>query len=624
MVHIEPETNNKFVSLIDAAMSNFLQPDSIEAIALLIREFGEHVGAYNQRHGGRRLLQDGAAASPTVFNLYTLVRGLHAANLLWKLNPILGRYGLDASILPQLTHFGVNTKPLISWAFTRYAKPSLKLDTRNETDTAEYLVRWAAQHNIKKATTGGKERETILTERVRRKGKERSTTFNVVRSNVEDWTVEWKGRTFFISKLRREDPPKSESHPGYGDLMSSRDRRDALHGDRFARMIASDPYYASLQDENRDSSLIGVEYILIECYGTDNGPCHDLLNHCKAEMLATERKDAKVKLINMTAEGWEETQVPGRPIDTLDCPDGLRKTLVDDALSFFDPRMQGWSDNNGSNWRRGYQFYGPPGTGKSSFALALATHLSIPIYTVSLLGMSEQGLKDCFNDLPNDGCMLLLEDLDSAGLIADTSNTRGRKRESDEDDGENSEESGEGGASNEHGMFGGAHPGVMPDAAQPGSLFGGGQPGGMFGGGHPGGMFGGGQPGSMFGKPHAARSRRNLRPPRPGGAYGSMPQSGITVSTLINLIDGIGAKSGRLLVITTNRISSIDERILRPGRISRPFHFFGYATKETAAMTYKRMFGSYPIDPPTGTRLERMAKAFGDQCPTNFITTSEI
>ena len=184
--------------------------------------------------------------------------------------------------------------------------------------------------------------------------------------------------------------------------------------------------------------------------------------------------------------------------------------------------------------------------------------------------MSEDTLRDFFKMLPDTGCMVLLEDLDAAGLIDDSKDKgKGKETRNDEVDDEDEE-----------------------DVFTAYSAMASGRP--------------------------PPRGRRNAR------ASTQPAQTGITVSCLINLLDGVGAKNGRLLIITTNRLGSIDERILRPGRVLRPYHFFGHATKDTAAMTYKRMFGSYPIDPPSGPRLEGLGKAFGDQCPTNFITTAEI
>lgn len=64
-----------------------------------------------------------------------------------------------------------------------------------------------------------------------------------------------------------------------------------------------------------------------------------------------------------------------------------------------------------------YLFHGPPGTGKSSLSFALAGVFGLDIYCLSLndKGLTENELCSLFDDLP-DRCIVLLEDIDSAGL----------------------------------------------------------------------------------------------------------------------------------------------------------------------------------------------------------------
>lgn len=76
--------------------------------------------------------------------------------------------------------------------------------------------------------------------------------------------------------------------------------------------------------------------------------------------------------------------------------------------------------NRGIPYRRGYLFYGPPGTGKTSLTFALAGVFGLVIYVVSLLDptLTEEELGIMFTGLPT-RCIVLLEDIDSAGLIRD-------------------------------------------------------------------------------------------------------------------------------------------------------------------------------------------------------------
>lgn len=50
---------------------------------------------------------------------------------------------------------------------------------------------------------------------------------------------------------------------------------------------------------------------------------------------------------------------------------------------------------------------------------------------------------------------------------------------------------------------------------------------------------------------------------------GEASKSGITLSGLLNAIDGIGARDGRVLFITSNHADTLDAALMRPGRIDR-------------------------------------------------------
>lgn len=69
--------------------------------------------------------------------------------------------------------------------------------------------------------------------------------------------------------------------------------------------------------------------------------------------------------------------------------------------------------------------------------------------------------------------------------------------------------------------------------------------------------------------------------------------SNFSLSTLLNAIDGVGARDGRILFLTTNSPESLDGALVRPGRLDRKFHIQN-ATKEQAYQLYYRFFGKAP------------------------------
>lgn len=61
-------------------------------------------------------------------------------------------------------------------------------------------------------------------------------------------------------------------------------------------------------------------------------------------------------------------------------------------------------------------------------------------------------------------------------------------------------------------------------------------------------------------------------------------KKGITLSGLLNGIDGVIAKDGRLLFITTNHVSNLDDALIRPGRVDLREHLGLMEIKEALAM----------------------------------------
>lgn len=69
----------------------------------------------------------------------------------------------------------------------------------------------------------------------------------------------------------------------------------------------------------------------------------------------------------------------------------------------------------------------------------------------------------------------------------------------------------------------------------------------------------------------------------------SVDKSALTLSGVLNAIDGPVATEGRVLFITTNRPQKLDEAMLRPGRIDRIYEF-APPTVEQAHKLHKRFF----------------------------------
>ena len=72
---------------------------------------------------------------------------------------------------------------------------------------------------------------------------------------------------------------------------------------------------------------------------------------------------------------------------------------------------------------------------------------------------------------------------------------------------------------------------------------------------------------------------------------GVLDRQGVTLSGLLNVLDGFSAPDNVLFVMTTNRIEALDPALLRPGRIDYKL-YMGEASEEQKIELYRRFFPS--------------------------------
>ncbi|KAJ4116129.1 hypothetical protein NW768_011101 [Fusarium equiseti] len=107
----------------------------------------------------------------------------------------------------------------------------------------------------------------------------------------------------------------------------------------------------------------------------------------------------------------------------------------------------------------------------------------------------------------------------------------------------------------------------------------------------------------------------------------------ISLSGLLNVIDGVGAQEGRVLVMTSNHTENIDPALLRPGRIDHTISF-QLATSEAAEMLFKQMYdatemqaesqGSEKKGPTVSESIAAKASRFGKEVPDFALSPAAI
>jgi len=122
---------------------------------------------------------------------------------------------------------------------------------------------------------------------------------------------------------------------------------------------------------------------------------------------------------------------------------------------------------------------------------------------------------------------------------------------------------------------------------------------------------------------------RNKQIPSQDDADDKKQANRISLSGLLNVIDGVGSQEGRVLIMTTNHIEALDSALLRPGRTDMKVHF-KLASKKQAEDMFVRMFAA-PNESNIGKKkkydiekLRQMARTFAEGIPDDFLSPADI
>ncbi|KAI1177972.1 BCS1 N terminal-domain-containing protein [Nemania sp. FL0916] len=79
------------------------------------------------------------------------------------------------------------------------------------------------------------------------------------------------------------------------------------------------------------------------------------------------------------------------------------------------------------------------------------------------------------------------------------------------------------------------------------------------------------------------------RGPRDDARNASAPTNRLSLSGLLNILDGVASQEGRILIMTTNHIEKLDKALIRPGRIDMTINF-GLADEYMITNIYRNIF----------------------------------
>lgn len=177
-----------------------------------------------------------------------------------------------------------------------------------------------------------------------------------------------------------------------------------------------------------------IEVLSVSCLGRSTTPIKEFLENIYR---MNKEKERSLTIIRRPYDGgyggrstWSRlTSKPRRALDTVILDAGQKEQVLADVEEYMDETTMNFYASHGIPYRRGYLFHGPPGVGKTSFALAMASKFNLDVYNLTLLdhNLTDSDLVSLLNQLPGRS-LLLLEDIDTAGLSRKGKNTTSRRR----------------------------------------------------------------------------------------------------------------------------------------------------------------------------------------------------
>ncbi|KAK7402743.1 hypothetical protein QQX98_011500 [Neonectria punicea] len=325
------------------------------------------------------------------------------------------------------------------------------------------------------------------------------------------------------------------------------------------------------------SAMKDLEEIKISCFGRSIDPIKLLLADAKTMYYLDTRQKTTIyrpraKESRRDGNMWQQVaRRPVRPMRTVVLDSKEKHDVLRDVNEYLHPRTPRWYASRGIPLRRGYLFHGPPGTGKTSFSFALAGVFGIDIYVISLqdVSVTEEDLAALFTRLPR-RCIVLLEDIDTAGL----------RRDPDADADEDAEESTTGATTEKKDEENDAKKAKekskkkakkQKEEEESDS-----------------------ESDSDSSEEESSRKKKNKKKSKKSrrgnrGMGGVLSVETISLSGLLNAIDGVASHEGRILIMTTNKPESLDEALIRPGRVDVQVGFKN-ASSVQAGELFHRMY----------------------------------
>ncbi|KAJ5882732.1 uncharacterized protein N7473_011166 [Penicillium subrubescens] len=127
----------------------------------------------------------------------------------------------------------------------------------------------------------------------------------------------------------------------------------------------------------------------------------------------------------------------------------------------------------------------------------------------------------------------------------------------------------------------------------------------------------------------SAHSRDSMAATPASGQELSTVTKGVSLSGLLNVLDGVASQEDRILIMTTNHVNALDAALIRPGRVDRTVRF-QLVDQDVAMQIFHYMFAQQGDasnqDPHSQPRLgvESQAREFARKIPEGRYSPAQV
>jgi hypothetical protein len=296
------------------------------------------------------------------------------------------------------------------------------------------------------------------------------------------------------------------------------------------------------KDRKRENYKVTLTAVIDEYEKTD--VLDEFCQHCLVEYINNLTSSTWTQQIYTNSGGeWKSSPSNNtRKLDTIILKDGLKDEIKSDLQLFLN--SEDWYKERDIPYSRGYLFYGYPGTGKTSMIKGMSMYCKRHIHFLMLSEVRSDGeLIELLKKINYKETVLVIEDIDAMVDIV-------KDREND-----NNSISSSGSGSNSD----------VDDSSSDSSSF----------------KKIGDNIIIMTGNQKQNSEQLQIQPQK----------SSLTLSGLLNAIDGVFTCHGRILIMTTNHPEVLDSALIRPGRVDSKY-LFSNCNKEQIRGLYEMFFNS--------------------------------